>query len=87
MNERWSIDFVGDCVNTGIEVESSLGGLRERRVLARIASERGMPEAIILGDGRSASRGTKNMRCVWSTFSPANRRTMLMRELQPATAR
>jgi len=59
-NERWSIDFVSDCVSTGrvirmltvvddctrecpaIEVDTSLGGLRVRRVLDRIAGERGL---------------------------------------------
>lgn len=68
-NERWSIDFVSDCVSTGrvirmltvvddctrecpaIEVDGSLGGLRVRRVLDRIASERGLPEAIVLDNG------------------------------------
>jgi len=68
-NERWSIDFVSDCVSTGrvirmltvvddctrecpaIEVDSSLGGIRVRRVLDRIASERGLPEAIVLDNG------------------------------------
>ena len=68
-NERWSIDFVSDCVRTGrvirmltviddctrecpaIEVDSSLGGSRVRRVLDRIASERGLPEAIVLDNG------------------------------------
>ena len=55
-NERWSIDFLSDCVSTGrvirmltmvddytrecptIEVDTSLGGLRVRRVLDRVAS-------------------------------------------------
>jgi putative transposase len=68
-NERWSIDFVSDCVSTGrvirmltvvddctrecpaIEVDTSLGGLRVRRVLDRIARERGLPEAIVLDNG------------------------------------
>jgi putative transposase len=68
-NERWSIDFVSDCVSTGrvirmltvvddctrecpaIEVDTSLGGLRVRRVLDRITSERGLPEAIVLDNG------------------------------------
>ncbi len=68
-NQRWSIDFVSDCVSTGrvirmltvvddctrecpaIEVDTSLGGLRVRRVLDRIASERGVPEAIVLDNG------------------------------------
>ena len=68
-NERWSIDFVSDCVSTGrvirmltvvddctrecpaIEVDTSLGGLRVLRVLDRIASERGLPEAIVLDNG------------------------------------
>ncbi len=68
-NQRWSIDFVNDCVSTGrmirmltvvddctrecptIEVDTSLGGLRVRRVLDRIASQRGLPEAIVLDNG------------------------------------
>jgi len=68
-NQRWSIDFVSDCVSTGkvirmltmvddctrecpsIEVDTSLGGLRVRRVLDRVAAERGLPEAIILDNG------------------------------------
>lgn len=68
-NQRWSIDFVSDCVSTGrvirmltvvdgctrecpaIEVDTSLGGLRVRRVLDQIASERGLPEAIVLDNG------------------------------------
>jgi putative transposase len=54
-NERWSMDFVSDCVGTGtvtrmltvvddcarespaIEVDTSLDGLRVRRVLDRVA--------------------------------------------------
>jgi putative transposase len=68
-NERWSIDFLSDCVSTGrvirmltmvddytrecptIEVDTSLGGLRVRRVLDRVAAERGLPEAIVLDNG------------------------------------
>ena len=68
-NQRWSMDFVNDCVRGGkvirmltvvddctrecpaIEVDSSLGGLRVRRVLDRIASERGLPEAIVVDNG------------------------------------
>jgi putative transposase len=68
-NERWSIDFLSDCVSTGrvirmltivddctrecpaIEVDTSLGGLRVRRVLDRIARERGLPKAIVLDNG------------------------------------
>lgn len=68
-NQRWSIDFVSDCVSRGrvirmltvvddctrecpaIEVDTSLGGLRVRRVLDRIASQRGLPEAIVLDNG------------------------------------
>jgi putative transposase len=68
-NERWSMDFVCDCVSAGrvirmltvvdectrecpaIEVDTSLGGLRVRRVLDRIASERGLPEATVLDNG------------------------------------
>ena len=68
-NERWSMDFVSDCVSNGkvirmltlvddctrecpaIEVDTSLGGLRVRRVLDRMASERGLPEAIVVDNG------------------------------------
>ena len=68
-NERWSMDFVSDCMSSGkvirmltivddctrecpvIEVDTSLGGLRVRRVLDRIASERGLPGAIVLDNG------------------------------------
>ena len=69
-NERWSMDFVTDCVSSGkvirmltkvddctrecsaIEVDTSLAGLRVRRVLDRIASASGLPEAIVLDNGR-----------------------------------
>jgi putative transposase len=34
-----------------IEVDTSLGGWRVRRVLDRIAAERGLPEAIVLDNG------------------------------------
>lgn len=71
-NQRWSIDFVSDCVSSGrvirmltvvddctrecpaIDVDTSLGGWRvrrARRALDRIASERGLPEAIVLDNG------------------------------------
>ena len=68
-NQRWSMDFVSDCVSSGkvirmltivddctrecpaIEVDTSLGGMRVRRVLDRIASERGLPEAIVVDNG------------------------------------
>ncbi len=68
-NQRWSMDFVTDCVSSGkvirmltivddctrecpaIEVDTSLGGWRVRRVLDRIASGRGLPEAIVLDNG------------------------------------
>ena len=68
-NERWSMDFVTDCVSSGkvirmltivddctrecpaIEVDTSLGGLRVRRVLDRMASERGLPETIVVDNG------------------------------------
>ncbi len=64
-NERWSIDCVStgrvirmltvvdDCTREcpAIEVDTSLGGLRVRRVLDRIAEKRGLPEAIVLDNG------------------------------------
>jgi putative transposase len=39
-------DYTREC--PAIEVDTSLGGLQVRRVLDRIADERGLPEAIIL---------------------------------------
>src|SRR6266478_431705 len=80
-NERWSIDFLSDCVSTGrvirmltmvddytrecptIEVDTSLGGLRVRRVLDRVAAERGLPEAIVLDNGPEF-RGQAGAECL-----------------------
>ena len=47
------LTVVDDCTRECpvIEVDTSLGGLRVRRVLDRIASERGLPEAIVLDNG------------------------------------
>lgn len=47
------LTIVDDCTREcpAIEVDTSLGGLRVRRVLDRIASERGLPEAIVLDNG------------------------------------
>ena len=68
-NQRWSLDFVSDCLATGrviraltvvddytrecpaIEVDTSLGGMRVRRVLDRIAADRGVPEVIVTDNG------------------------------------
>ena len=68
-NQRWSLDFVSDCVSNGrviriltmvddytrecpaMEVDTCLGGLRVRRVLDRVAEQRGLPEAIVLDNG------------------------------------
>jgi putative transposase len=74
-NQRWSIDFVSDCVGSGkvirmltvaddytrecptIEVDPSLGGLRVRRALDQIVSERGLLEAAIILDNGPEFRG------------------------------
>ena len=47
------LTIVDDCTRECpvIEVDASLGGLRVRRVLDRMASERGLPEAIVLDNG------------------------------------
>jgi len=47
------LTVVDDCTREcpAIEVDTSLGGWRVRRVLDRIASERGMSEAIVLDNG------------------------------------
>src|SRR5438552_7305671 len=44
------LTMVDDCTRErpAIEVDTSLGGFRVRRVLDRIASDRGPPEAIVL---------------------------------------
>jgi putative transposase len=47
------LTIVDDCTREcpAIEVDTSLGGMRVRRVLDRIASERGLPEAIVVDNG------------------------------------
>ena len=47
------LTVVDDCTREcpAIEVDTSLGGLRRRRLLDQIASERGLPEAIVLDNG------------------------------------
>jgi putative transposase len=47
------LTVVDDCTRECpvIEVDTSLGGLRVRRVLDRMASERGLPEAIVVDNG------------------------------------
>jgi putative transposase len=47
------LTILDDCTREcpAIEVDTSLGGLRVRRVLDRIASERGLPDAIVLDNG------------------------------------
>jgi hypothetical protein len=42
-------DYTREC--PAIEVDNSLGALRVRRVLDRMASERGLPEAIVVDNG------------------------------------
>lgn len=42
-------DYTREC--PAIEIDTSLGGLRVRRVLDRMADERGLPEAIVLDNG------------------------------------
>ena len=68
-NQRWSMDFVSDCMAGGrtiraltlvddytreclaIEVDTSLGGLRVRRVLEAVLEKRGKPEVIVVDNG------------------------------------
>lgn len=47
------LTMVDDCTREcpAIEVDTSLGGLRVRRVLDRVVAERGLPEAIVLDNG------------------------------------
>src|SRR5204863_7597505 len=46
-----------------LEVDTSLGGLRVRLVLDRIASERGLPEAIVLDNGPEVHSRALTARC------------------------
>ena len=57
--------MVDDCTREcpAIEVDTSLGGLRVRRVLDRIAAERGLPEAIVLDNGPEF-RGQAGAECL-----------------------
>jgi len=68
-NERWSMDFVSDCICDGrsiraltlvddytreclaIEVDTSLGGMRVRRILDSVVGARGRPEGIVVDNG------------------------------------
>lgn len=97
--QRWSMDFVSDCVGGGkvirlltivddctrecpaIEVDTSLGGLRVRRVLDRIASEHGCRKRLWWTTDRSFADGrwrpgANNAGCGWSSFSQASQRRM-----------
>ena len=69
-NERWSMDFVSDCLANGqtfralvvvddytrellaVEVDTSISGLRVRRVLESVVIERGRPGGIVVDNGR-----------------------------------
>jgi putative transposase len=65
------LTVVDDCMREcpAIEVDTSLSGVRVRRVLEQIASERGLPEAVVLDNGpefrgralaaQSADRGVR----------------------------
>jgi hypothetical protein len=110
-NERWSMDFVTDCVSRGkvirmltivddctrecpaIEVDTSQGGLRVRRGLDRIASERGLPEAIVLDNGpefrgRALARVERRTQSAAGVYSAGQTGTeRFCRELQRAIAR
>ncbi len=77
------LTIVDDCTREcpAIEVDTSLGGLRVRRVLDRIVSEHGLPEAIVVDNGPSFADGlwrpgANNAVCRWSSFSQASPRRM-----------
>jgi putative transposase len=66
-----------------IEVDTSLGGLRVRRVLDRIASERGLPEAIVLDNGpefrgRALAAWSEERGCDWNSSNRASQYRMPM---------
>ena len=54
------LTLVDDCTREcpAIEVDTSLGGLQVRRVLDRVAAERGLPEAIVLDNGPGVLRSS-----------------------------
>jgi len=76
------LTIVDNCTREcpAIEADFSLGGLRVRRVLDRIASERGLPEAIVVDNGKRnfvdepCRFGAKNVGYGWNSSSPASRR-------------
>ena len=81
------LTVVDDCTREcpAIAIDTSLGGLRVRRVLDRIASERGLPEAIVLDNGPefrgralaawSEERGVRNPASRYKT--PTRRASMV----------
>jgi putative transposase len=92
------LTVVDDCTREcpAIEVDTSLGGWRVRRVLDRIASEGGVPEAIVLDNGpefrgraRASAGGVeRRARRAFGIYSARQTGTeRLCRELQRAITR
>ena len=78
------LTIVDDCTRECpvIEVDTSLGGLRVRRVLDRMAIERGCRKRLWWTTGRNFAvghwrPGARNVGCGWSSFSRASRYRML----------
>ena len=73
------LTLVDDCTRECPAIESILRWVvRVRRVLDRVAAERGLPEAIVLDNGPESAvgrwpPGVKNGVCDWSSFSRASR--------------
>ena len=77
------LTIVDDCTRECpvIEVDTSLGGLRVRRVLDRMAIERGLPEAIVVDNGpefrgRALAAWSEERGVGWSSYSRASRYRM-----------
>jgi putative transposase len=82
------LTIVDDCTREcpAIEVDTSLSGLRVRRVLDRISSESGLPEAIIVENGpefrgralaaRSEERGAPRVHSAGQTGAECLRREL-----------
>src|SRR3974377_2556776 len=69
-------DYTRECPS--IEVDTSLGGWRVRRMLDRIASERGLPEAIVMDNdpqfrGRALAAWSEERRVRLEFIQPAKR--------------
>jgi transposase InsO family protein len=88
------LTMVDDCTREcpAIEVDTSLGGLRVRGVLDRVAAERGLPEAIVLDNGpefrgRALAAWSEERGCDWSSAGQTGAECLCGKLQRPATRR